>query len=186
MTHEEKLKMALSFLATTNAKGASYDYYDNKADFNRYENWLFKYLSSISIPDNEHYPIVTELAKRDLIDVHPPETKIDATPPNQIKISFKGMAYLDPNNQAALIAEKTITDLQIENLRLQNADLKKKVPYAIIGFVAGAILSGVLLLLQTKLTSDKDPIQIKVQIPKANTDTVYIINADDHNPKTNK
>lgn len=186
MTHEEKLKKALTFLATTNAKGASYDYYDTKADFNRYDDWLFKYLSSINIPENEHYPIVTELSKRDLIEVHPPETKIDATPPNQIKISFKGMAYLDPNNQAALIAEKAVANLQVENLRLQNTDLKRKVPYAIIGFVAGAILSGGLMLFQTKLTNDKCPIQIKVQIPKSSTDTMYIMNADDYNPKPSK
>lgn len=176
MTQDEKLKTALEFLYTTNAKGSSFDYYDHKAEFNRYQTWLFKYLEEKEISRNEFYAIVTELARRDLIEVNPPETKIDATPPNQIKISFKGMAFINKTaNEVADIADGEIKKLQRENLILQNTDLKRKIPFAIIGFLAGGILSGGLLLIQQEI---KTPIEIHVSVPKLQADTCYIIKSD--------
>lgn len=175
MTSEEKIKKALNFLLTTNAKGASFDYYDYKAGKNRYEDWLFKFFEREGIPENQHYPIVTELANRDLIEVHPPETKVDKTPPNQIKISFKGMALLDPNNQAAVIAKDEIKDLQIENLKLQNRDFKRRVPFAMISFISGALLSVGIIYLEKNISTPKQPnkeiIQLQGAIPQLKIDT---------------
>ena len=138
MTHEDKLKKALAFLATTNAKGASYDYYDYRAGSNNYNDWLFNYLARINVPENEHYPIVTELAKRELIEVHPPESKIFATPPNQIKISFKGMAYLAHVKQPQSMKDKY---LQILQEQINKLDDSKTIDFEIWKYETTNILS---------------------------------------------
>lgn len=97
LTAENKLHEALKFLATHNHKGGSFDYYDEKAVANGIEDYLFRYLKSIGVDEYEHMPIVYHLFEDKYIDANWqfPLTKDSGNSPNQIKITFKGIVFIN-------------------------------------------------------------------------------------------
>lgn len=165
MKYEEKLTLALDFLNTNGAKGDSFDYYDNKARDRGYETWLFKYLSENGVPENEHYAIVQELSKRGLIEVFPHDSKVTAIPPQQIKISFKGMAKANASaDEIADSAERQKQDAEITFLRLTNEQLKKADKIRWQGYVFGMFMAliGVSPTIIEKVMPKQDQINVKI------------------------
>jgi hypothetical protein len=96
-SYEYILDDALNFLATHGARGGSFDYYDKRrAEANGFKEYLFKHLSdTYGIDENEIYPILYNLIGDGYVDAvwEPVTAKEAGQQPNQIKISYKGIAF---------------------------------------------------------------------------------------------
>lgn len=81
-----------------------------------------------------------------------------------------------------------IDELLVKNLTLQNIHLKRKIPYAMVGFLGG-IISALTVFLVTKPESDgrqKMPSEIHLHLDnlKINQDSILVIRPDTMNNKT--
>ncbi|NUM51369.1 MAG: hypothetical protein HUU48_09650 [Flavobacteriales bacterium] len=96
LTPEKKLDIALEFLSTHGAKGGSYDWYDDRAKERGYDEWLFKYLLTQNISENEHLPIIYKLHRDKFLDTFYDKTNGEqlGERPTQIRISFEGIMLI--------------------------------------------------------------------------------------------
>ncbi len=94
LTAEEKLDIALNFLAKNGAKGGSYDYYDEvQCKLKEINDYLFKHLLEQGIPEQEHLPIIYKLHRDNFLDFfyENPEGEKLGNRPKQIRITFEGL-----------------------------------------------------------------------------------------------
>ena len=135
-----------------------------------------------SLDDDTKERLKLKLEDNRFITVHPYDIWSFMITTPGIKI-LKNTDELDEDgniNSAYVIQEQEneIIKLQTENLKLQNKDLKRKLPLGIITFMAGAILSAVLLLAQSRLEEAKQPteqiIKVQVVIPHMGPDTILV------------
>ena len=78
------------------------------------------------------------------------------------------------NNPIASQLQDEIQTLTIENLRLQNKSMKRKIPYAITGVICGFLISFGLQFTQYSLFNKSEKMDVNVILPKTIHDTIFI------------
>ena len=163
MTADEKTRKTLKFLL------------DNNVDSFIYPDALKKYWSEIGLPEKEQLAILTYLYNDDYIEVFPSGSISNGLFPKQLKISFKGIKYIDDSKLLPAVS-RTI-------LGLERKSFYRIVLFAIIGFTAGIftpILTDVVRKACGVYETDK-PIIINLELKDSNknciSDTTIIVNS---------
>lgn len=99
------------------------------------------------------------------------------TPDGQMKFNEWHSEFVK-NNPIASQLQDEIQTLTIENLRLHNKSLKRKIPYTIISVLFGFMISFGLQFTQYRLFNKPEKMDINVMIPKTIHDTIFIKNSD--------
>ncbi|MCK6639909.1 MAG: hypothetical protein L6Q81_07465 [Bacteroidia bacterium] len=166
MTAEEKLDVALRFLAQENR--GSY-LYPEVIDFE-------KHLTSNGIDEKEHLPIILHLVRNHYVDafyaLYPGDER-EGKAPRQIKITFKGIKFLEKGGYVQLVKSeregKSLLELSIEDLKKKDKQLYWVTGITLIGTIGGTLLGAWLG------SSDiPDPINVKVTPPSVVYDTTVV------------
>ena len=96
MTHEEKIRLTLQFLL------------DNNVDSFIYPDGLKKYWQEKGFPDNEQLSTLTHLHNDGLIEVFPRDCISKGQFPGQLKISFKGIKFIDDSKLLPAVDRKIL------------------------------------------------------------------------------
>lgn len=163
MTSDEKIQKTLKFLL------------DNNVDSFIYPDGLKKYWGEIGLSENEQLSLVTHLYNDDYIEVFPRDSISKGHFPGQLKISFKGIKFIDDTKLLPAV-DRTI-------LGLERKHFKRVVLFAIIAFIAG-IITPILTDATKKVLgvseSEKETIiKLQIQDNRGNniTDTTIHINS---------
>lgn len=78
-------------------------------------------------------------------------------------------------NPIATKYEDQIKELTIDVLRLQRTDLKRKIPFAIIGWIIG-LATAIILQFSQKWINGDNSVNVKVDMPKETHDTIILLN----------
>lgn len=181
---DKLIKDSLEFLLTTNDKGASFDYYDDRARKRGYATWLYKHYEELGLLENSWDYLLDEMIKKGYVESFPSlgfVKQLNAKP-SQIKISKKGIEYIGKGNEETLevLEEESITKLQISVLKLQETDLKKTASRrwsdffrAVLYVIIGAGLTALTNFLQkpplVQVTNQVIPPKVQIVC-----DTIYV------------
>jgi hypothetical protein len=166
MTAEHKLDVALRFLSKENQ--GSY-LYPEMIDFEAH-------LVDNGIDKKEHLPIILHLVRNKYVDAfyeNYPEDERRGVYPRQIKITFKGIKFIEKDGYVKLIEEekreKSLLELSIEDLKKKDKQLYWVTAITLIGTIAGTLLGAWLG------SSDlPDPINVKITPSSIVHDTIEI------------
>jgi len=98
MTHKKQLDEALEYLRDHIAPQGTFLFYNkHKAEFNNQEFYLFKRLKEIGVEEYLWLPMVYYLDEDKYIQItyDPPEDEAANRPPNQLKITFGGIMFIN-------------------------------------------------------------------------------------------
>ncbi|MCK9403443.1 MAG: hypothetical protein M0Q26_08595 [Chitinophagaceae bacterium] len=98
MKYEKQLDEALKYLRDNIQEEGKFLYYEKwKADHNKQEHYLYKHFQEAGIAKNFWLPMVYYLADDKYIELayDPAEDEAAHNPPNQLKITFKGIMFIN-------------------------------------------------------------------------------------------
>jgi hypothetical protein len=166
MTAEHKLDVALRFLSKENQ--GSY-LYPEIIDFETH-------LVDNGIDKKEHLPIILHLERNKYVDAfyqNYPEDERRGVYPRQIKITFKGIKFIEKGGYIKLIEEekreKSLLELSIADLKKKDGQLYWVTAITLIATIAGTLLGAWLS------NSDiPNPINVKIVPTSTVHDTIEI------------
>jgi len=140
MTYEKQLDEALEYLRDNIAIEGTFLYYDKRrADANNQAHYLFKHLKEIGVKDQFWLPLIYYLDDDKYIDLdwQPKEEEAAHNPPNQLKITFRGIMFINSGGYS----QKKIND-DAQNNRLEKLEQSQKDYQNYIVWLTGILALG--------------------------------------------